>query len=90
MQIKIIRKVEILHDEGRIFYIGMLCKAFLDGLVDTMGHTHLLCHFHLHHPFTVSAPPEPVRYIIDFLISAILLIKMCSLQNLPWGAHMHE
>ena len=65
---------------------NVLCKAFLDGLVDTMGHTNFICHFHLHQPFAVSAPSKSVRHIIDFLISAIPLIKLCCIQNLPWGA----
>ena len=65
---------------------NVLCKTFLDSLVDTVGHTHFICHFHLHQPFTVSAPAEPVRYIIDFFISAIPLIELGGLQNLPRGA----
>ena len=65
---------------------NMLREAFLDGLVDTVGHTHLVCHFHLHQTFAVSAPAEPVRYIINLLISAIPLIKLGRLQNLPRGA----
>ena len=65
---------------------NMLCEPFLDGLVDTVGHTHLVCHFHLHKPTAVSAPAEPVRYIIDLLISAIPLIELGRLQNLPRGA----
>ena len=68
------------------FRFNVLCKAFLDGLVDTVGHTHLVCHFHLHQPFAVSAPTEPVRYIIDLLISAIPLIKLGGLQNFTRGA----
>ena len=71
------------------FYLlrfNVLCKAFLDGLVDAVGHTHLVCYFHLHQALAVSAPTESVRYIIDFLISVIPLIKLGGLQNLPWGA----
>ena len=65
---------------------NMLCKAFLDSLVNTVGHAHFICHFHLHQAFAVSAPTEPVRYIVDFLISAIPLIELGRLQNLPRGA----
>ena len=65
---------------------NMLRKTFLDGLVDTVGHAHFVCHFHLHQPLAVSAPAEPVRYIIDLLISAIPLIELGRLQNLPRGA----
>ena len=64
---------------------NMLCKAFLDSLVDTMSHSHLVCNFHLHESLAMPAPAEPVRYIIDFLISAIPLIELGRLQNLPWG-----
>ena len=64
----------------------VLCKAFLDGLVDTVGHPYFVCHFHLHQALAVSAPTESVRHIVDFLISAIALIKLGSLQNLPRGA----
>ena len=63
----------------------MLRKTFFDSLIDTVGHPHLICHFHLHKSFAVSAPAEPVRYIIDFLISAIPLIELGRLQNLPRG-----
>ena len=69
-----------------LFRFNVLCKAFLDGLVDTMGHSHSISHFYLHQSLAVSAPTEPVRYIIDFLVSAIPLIKLCGLQYLPWGA----
>ena len=65
---------------------NMLRKTFLDGLVDTVGHAHLVRNLHLHQTFAVSAPAEPVRYIIDLLISAIPLIELGRLQNLPWGA----
>jgi len=64
---------------------NMLREPFLDGLVDTVGHSHFVCHFHLHKPTAVSAPAEPVRYIIDFLIPAIPLIELGRLQNLPRG-----
>ena len=63
----------------------MLRKSFLDSLVDTMSHSHLVCYFYLHKSFAVSAPAEPVRYIVDLLISAIPLIELGRLQNLPWG-----
>ena len=65
---------------------NMLRKTFLDGLVNTVGHAHFVCYFYLHKSFAVSAPAEPVRYIIDFLISAIPLIELGCLQNLPRGA----
>ena len=65
---------------------NVLCKTFLDSLVDTVGHTHFVCYFHLHQPLAVSAPAEPVRYIIDFLISAIPLIELGGLKDLPRGA----
>ena len=55
---------------------NMLRKAFLDGFVNAVSHPYLICHFHLHQTFAVSAPAEPVRYIIDFLISAIPLIEL--------------
>ena len=65
---------------------NMLRKTFLDGLVDTVGHSNLVCNFHLHQPLAVSAPAEPVRYIVNLLISAIPLIELGRLQNLPRGA----
>ena len=64
----------------------MLRKTFLDGFVNTVGHSHLVCHFYLHESLAVPAPAKPVRYIIDLLISAIPLIELSGLQNLPWGA----
>ena len=64
----------------------MLRKTFLDGFVNAVRHPYLICHFHLHKPTAVSAPAEPVRYIIDFLISAIPLIKLGGFQNLARGA----
>ena len=64
----------------------MLCETFLNSLVNTVGHSYLVCNFHLHQPLAVSAPAEPVRYIIDLLISAIPLIELGRLQNLPRGA----
>ena len=75
-----------LRQPIHLLRFDMLCKAFLDGLVNTVGHAHFLCHFHLHKPTAVSAPAEPVRYIIDLLISAIPLIELGRLQNLPRGA----
>lgn len=51
-------------------------KTFLDGFVNAVRHPYLICHFHLHQAFAVSAPAEPVRYIIDLLISAIPLIEL--------------
>ena len=65
---------------------NMLRKTFLDGFVNAVSHPYLICHFHLHQTFAVSAPTEPVRYIVDFLISAIPLIELGRLQNLPRGA----
>ena len=64
----------------------MLRKTFLDGLVNTVGHAHFVCYFYLYKSFAVSAPAEPVRHIVDLLISAIPLIELGSLQNLPRGA----
>ena len=64
----------------------MLREPFLDSLIDTVGHAHFVCNFHLHKSLAVPAPAEPVRYIVDLLISAIPLIELGSLQNLPWGA----
>ena len=75
-----------LRQPIHLLRFDMLRKSFLNSLVDTVGHSHLVCHFHLHQTFAVSAPAEPVRYIIDLLISAIPLIELGSLQNLPRGA----
>ena len=75
-----------LRQPIHLLRFDMLRKSFLDSLIDTVGHPHLVCHFHLHESLAVSAPAEPVRYIIDFFISAIPLIKLGCLQNLPWGA----
>ncbi len=66
------------------FYV--LRKAFFDGLVDTVGHSHLVRNLHLHQALAVSAPAEPVRDTFNFFISAIPLIELGGLQNLPWGA----
>ena len=89
--VKFIQKVRYrntieLRQPVYLLRFNVLCKAFLDGLVDAVGHTHLVCYFHLHQALAVSAPTEPVRYIIDFLISAIPLIELGRLQNLPRGA----
>lgn len=65
---------------------NMLCKALLNSLVDAVGHAHLVRNLHLRQSFAVPEPAEPVRYIIDLLISAIPLIKLSSLPNLPRGA----
>lgn len=65
---------------------NMLCKALLNSLVDAVGHAHLVRNLHLRQSFAVPEPAEPVRYIIDLLISAIPLIKLSSLPNLPWDA----
>ena len=75
-----------LRQPIHLLRFNMLREPFFDGLVNTMGHSHLVCHFHLHKPTAVSAPAEPVRYIVDFLISAIPLIELGRLQNLPRGA----
>ena len=75
-----------LRQPIHLLRFNMLREPFFDGLVNTMGHSHLVCNFHLHQPLAVSAPAEPVRYIIDFLISAIPLIELGRFQNLPWGA----
>ena len=64
----------------------MLRKTFLDSLIDTVGHPHLVCHFHLHESLAVPAPAKPVRHIVDLLISAVPLIKLGGFQNLPRGA----
>ena len=69
-----------------LLWFDMLCETFLNGLIDTVSHTHLVCHFHLHQSLAVSAPAEPVRYIVDLLISAIPLIELGRFQNLSWGA----
>ena len=66
--------------------LNVLRESFLDGLIDTVGHPYLVCHFHLHKSFAVSAPTEPVRHIVDLLISAIPLIELGRLQNLSRGA----
>jgi len=65
-----------LRQPIHLLRFDMLRKSFLDGLVDTVGHSHLVCNFHLHQPLAVSAPAEPVRYIVDLLISAIPLIEL--------------
>lgn len=65
---------------------NMLCKAFFDSLVNTMGHSHLVRNLHLHQALAMSAPAEPVRDTFNFFISAIPLIELSGLQNLPWGA----
>ena len=75
-----------LRQPIHLLRFNMLREPFFDGLVNTMGHSHLVCHFHLHKPTAVSAPAKPVRYIIDLLISAIPLIELGRLQNLPRGA----
>ena len=75
-----------LRQPIHLLRFDMLRKSFLDSLVDTVGHPHLVCHFHLHKPTAVSAPAEPVRYIVNLLISTIPLIELGRLQNLPRGA----
>ena len=80
------RNVIELRQSLYLLRINMLCEAFLNGLVNTVGHSHLVRNLHLHQAFTVSAPTKPVRYIIDLLIFAIPLIKLGCLQNFPRGA----
>ena len=75
-----------LRQPIHLLRFNMLREAFLDGLVGTVGHAHFVCHFHLHKPTAVSAPTEPVRYIVDLLIPAIPLIELGRLQNFPRGA----
>ena len=75
-----------LRQPIHLLRFNMLREPFFDGLVNTMGHSHLVCHFNLHQTFAVSAPTEPVRYIVDFLISAIPLIKLGGFQDIARGA----
>ena len=75
-----------LRQPIHLLRFDMLREPFLDCLVDAVGHSHLVCHFHLHQSLAVSAPAEPVRYIIDLLISAIPLIKLGGFQTLARGA----
>ena len=65
---------------------NMLSSSTFDINVDCSGHACNLRHFCLHQSTAVSAPPKPVRYILDLLISAIPLIELGRHQNLPWGA----
>ena len=67
-------------------WFNMLCKTFFDSLVNTVRHSHLVRNLHLHQPLAVSTPAEPIRDTFNFFISAIPLIKLGGLQNLPWGA----
>lgn len=67
-------------------WVNMLGESFLNGLVNAMGHSHLVRNLHLHQALTMSAPAKPVRDTFNFFISAIPLIELSSLQNLPWGA----
>ena len=78
-----------LRQPIHLLRFNMLREPFLDAFVNTVGHAHFICYFYLHKSTAVSAPAEPVRYIIDFLISAIPLIELGRLQNLPRGAQ-HE
>ena len=75
-----------LRQPIHLLRFNMLCEPFLDGFVNAVSHLHFICHFHLHKPTAVSAPAEPVRYIVDLLISSISLIELGRLQNLPRGA----
>ena len=75
-----------LRQPVHLLRFNMLRKTFLDGFVNAVSHPYLICHFCLHQATAVSAPAEPVRYIIDLLISAIPLIELGRLQNLPRGA----
>ena len=75
-----------LRQPIHLLRFDMLCETLLDSLVDAVGHAHLVRNFHLHQPTAVSAPAEPVRYIVNLLISAIPLIELGRLQNLPRGA----
>ena len=80
------RNIIELRQSFHLLRVNMLREAFFDSLVDAMGHSHLVRNLHLHQALAVSAPAEPIRYILDFLISAIALIELGGLQNLPWGA----
>ena len=75
-----------LRQPIHLLRFDMLRKAFLDGFVDTVCHSHLVCDLDLHESLAMPAPAEPVRYIVDLLVSAIPLIKLGRLQNLPRGA----
>ena len=80
------RNIIELRQSLYLLRINMLCEAFLNGLVNTVGHSHLVRNLHLHQALTVSAPAEPVRDTFNFFVSAIPPIELGSLQNLPWGA----
>lgn len=63
----------------------VLSNSALNIDVNRSAHTRKLCNFCLHQATAMSAPTEPVRYIIDFLISSIPLIELRCFQNLSWG-----
>ena len=67
-------------------WLNVLSHPFLQRLVDVMRQSHPVSRFSLYQSLAVPAPAEPVRHIPDFLVSAILPIKLSCLQNLPRGA----
>lgn len=60
--------------------------AFFDGLVHIMAHADLCGHLPLHQSPAMAQPAEPVRDGPDLLISMILPVKACGLQDLPRSA----
>lgn len=64
----------------------MLCRTALNIDIYRPCYSGNFRNIRLQQPSAVSAPAKPVRYILDFLISEIPLIKLGSLQNLPGGA----
>ena len=80
------RNIIELRQSLYLLRINMLCEAFLNGLVDAMGHSHLVRNLHLHQALAMSAPAEPIRDISNFHVSTVTLIELGRLQNLPRGA----
>lgn len=80
------RHIIELCQSFHLLRVNMLREAFFNRLVDAVRHSHLVRNLHLHQALAVSAPAKPVRDTFDFFISAIPLIELGSLQNLPWGA----
>ena len=64
---------------------NMLGNTLLDIHVHRTSYHSNLCYLCLRKTSTVSAPPEPVRYVFNFLVPVIPLLEFGSVQNLTWG-----
>lgn len=64
----------------------VLCNTFFNRLVGTHSDPQFPGHIYLPQALTMSAPAKPVRNILNFPITMVLLIELSRFQNLSGGA----